>query len=467
VFIPLGTKSIRTRFPFATVALIVFNTVVFFLTHPVQMAGEERMVEALVPLVQHEMMLEARFVHGLKNLENVMFGAPSRLRGRTRLEAAFWRDFEAGRVLPRDSEEYVTWQRLQAELRDAEEDQLFWRLGFHRGNPNPLCIVTSLFLHGGALHLIGNMLFLWVVGANMEEVWGGKFFLLLYALGGATSTLTDVLGSGERGVPTIGASGAVAAVMGAFAIRQFHVPIRFFAFVPFGIISVKGGWMLPAWFGLQLHAALTADESASGVAFWAHVGGFALGAGLAWALRRSGVEARDIAPEVERENRIVRKREHLERYARHRERHDAKGMASELDAAIAADPGDVELRLTRFEMLRLQGRAEDAVADGLEVLRQLWQRGDRDRYAGVFVTVDGLAASTRLPAGAVFRAAMALEAERPDEAARLLHRIAQQRPDDPVMPQAMRRYAALLERMGAVDEARAVRAWLEARGAAD
>ncbi len=147
-----------------------------------------------------------------------------------------------------------------------------------------LTLVTCQFLHGGWMHLLGNMLFLWIFGNNVEDRLGHLAYLLFYLLGGIVSMLAHYLVNPASVVPTIGASGAVATILGAYAVSWPHARIH--ALLPLGFIFIP--LKLPAylvlgfWFGSQLlDGWLKWDvELSGGVAFFAHIGGFVFGAGV-------------------------------------------------------------------------------------------------------------------------------------------------------------------------------------------
>ncbi len=146
----------------------------------------------------------------------------------------------------------------------------------------PLTLLTSVFLHGGWWHLIGNMLFLWVFGDNIEDSMGHWRFLFFYLLCGAAAGLAQAVAAPEVQQPTVGASGAVAGVLGAYIVLHPRVKIMVLAFnwLP---LSVPAYFMLALWFGLQL---LNGWLDVGGpVAWWAHVGGFVAGAILVVPLR--------------------------------------------------------------------------------------------------------------------------------------------------------------------------------------
>jgi membrane associated rhomboid family serine protease len=136
-----------------------------------------------------------------------------------------------------------------------------------------LAVLTSVFLHGSLLHIAGNMLFLWVFGNNIEDVLGKVAYVLFYLAGGIVATLTHVALNLESTVPTIGASGAIAAVMGAYLVLFPNARVYTAIFmILITVIPIRAKWVLGIWFVLQF---LTSPNS--GVAWAAHVGGFVFG----------------------------------------------------------------------------------------------------------------------------------------------------------------------------------------------
>jgi membrane associated rhomboid family serine protease len=142
-------------------------------------------------------------------------------------------------------------------------------------------LLTSMFLHGSWVHLLGNMWFLWLFGKNVEDAMSRPRFLAFYLIGGLAAALSQVVASPSSGVPMVGASGAISAVMGAYLI--LYPRVRVYALVPLGIfitsIALPAWSMLLYWAGLQLLSGVASigDAAGAGVAFWAHVGGFTTG----------------------------------------------------------------------------------------------------------------------------------------------------------------------------------------------
>jgi len=140
-------------------------------------------------------------------------------------------------------------------------------------------LLTSIFLHGGLLHLGGNMLFLWIFGDNMEDELSHAGFLLFYLICGVAAGFGQLLTDPFSGVPTVGASGAIAGVMGGYLLLfpRARVDILFIFVIIFKVIPIPAWVMLGLWFVLQLFNGVVNDTSAGGVAYWAHASGFIIG----------------------------------------------------------------------------------------------------------------------------------------------------------------------------------------------
>lgn len=158
------------------------------------------------------------------------------------------------------------------------------------GSGSGTSIITSMFMHGGWFHIIGNMWFLWVFGDNVEDVMGPVRFVLFYLLCGLGAAGAQVLTDMDSTLPMVGASGAIGGVMGAYALLFPKARVNTLIFLGFYIttISVPAIFMLGYWFLLQILGGLPAlGSSEGGVAFWAHVGGFVTGLVLIGAFARS------------------------------------------------------------------------------------------------------------------------------------------------------------------------------------
>ena len=154
-------------------------------------------------------------------------------------------------------------------------------------------IFTSMFMHAGLAHLAGNMLYLWIFGDNVEDRLGPGAYLVFYLVGGVVASLTHVLLNPTSEIPTVGASGAIAAVLGAYLVLYPYSRVQ--TFVPIGPYFMKltvlpAAVVLGLWFLLQLFETVLAlgGPDVAGVAFGAHAGGFVAGMVMAGALARRG-----------------------------------------------------------------------------------------------------------------------------------------------------------------------------------
>lgn len=152
-------------------------------------------------------------------------------------------------------------------------------------------VFASMFLHGGWLHLIGNMLFLFVFGRSIEDRYGHLQFLVIYFLSGLTAAATQILVNLGSTVPTIGASGAIAGVLGAYAVcfPRARITTLIPIFIIFWTVQIPALFLLGYWFLIQFVTGyqMLAIETATGggVAWWAHIGGFLMGIILVIALK--------------------------------------------------------------------------------------------------------------------------------------------------------------------------------------
>jgi len=152
-------------------------------------------------------------------------------------------------------------------------------------------LVTSQFLHAGWMHIIWNMVYLWIFGDNVEDRLGHVPFLIFYLGAGAAAALLQVLFNPFSGIPMVGASGAIAGVMGAYFVLypQSRVLTAIFIFFFFDLVEIPALFFLGFWFLMQLLSGVgslgASNAAAGGTAFWAHVGGFVVGAAIGLVLR--------------------------------------------------------------------------------------------------------------------------------------------------------------------------------------
>jgi membrane associated rhomboid family serine protease len=160
---------------------------------------------------------------------------------------------------------------------------------------NYLTLLSSMFMHGGWMHIIGNMWSLWIFGDNVEDRMGRSAFLLFYLLSGLAAGAIHVVTNAASTVPTVGASGAIAGVMGAYLLLFPHATVMALVpvFIFLHVVEVPAVLFLGFWFLLQLFSGTlslaAAGTHAGGVAWWAHIGGFVVG--FLWAVPLRGRQA--------------------------------------------------------------------------------------------------------------------------------------------------------------------------------
>ena len=269
--IPIRDVNPTTRTPWITLALIAANVVVFLLWQPTLGANSETRTffffycHALVPW---EITHQTSLAEG---------GAAAR-------------DAIAADLGPQLGPGVGAALQQQLQRRCPEKDV-------------NLSIPVSMFLHGGWLHIAGNMLFLWIFGNNVEDRLKRPLFIAFYFLGGLAATALQLAFGPNSTIPNVGASGAIAAVLGAYIVlfpRARVYTIVFFFFIT--AIELPAVAVLGFWFVLQLFSGvggLGADVNGGGVAYWAHVGGFAFGAAVTWLFFR-GRGDRQVQREVPR-----------------------------------------------------------------------------------------------------------------------------------------------------------------------
>jgi len=152
-------------------------------------------------------------------------------------------------------------------------------------------LFTSMFMHGGWMHLIGNMLYLYIFGDNVEDSMGHARYLAFYLLCGIAAALAQALPEPSSEIPMVGASGAISGVLGAYVLLHPHAKVL--VAIPFGFIlhtmRLPAGIVLALWFGLQLLSNTMAQSGSGGVAFRAHIGGFVAGLLLVGIFKRRNV----------------------------------------------------------------------------------------------------------------------------------------------------------------------------------
>lgn len=257
------------------------------------------------------------------------------------------------RVMFEDEERYalletpISTEADKAELierwRELQAQSLFGQYGFVPAHQDWAALASSMFLHAGLMHLLGNMYLLWLSGCNIEDVWGRPLYAALYIASGVIAAFSHVLAFPSSEAPLVGASGAIAGMMGAFLVRLYRTRIRFFYIIMlrWGTFMAPAWLMLPLWLGEQVFSA-TFYSNEIPVAFWAHVGGFLFGTAAAAVIKVTRIEEAFLAPAIEQKvtlfaqsPRVASALEKMES-GRHQE------AVRELRVAVTEGPDDVD-----------------------------------------------------------------------------------------------------------------------------
>jgi membrane associated rhomboid family serine protease len=298
ILIPLRHENMRgRRWPIVTFALIALNIVAFLATHWT-IEAQDAQIPQRVEVVKHLLLLAA--MHPELKLGDDARRLIEPLATRYPDE---WKQMGSSDRKPEDEwdanirqeQEPAALQtemdNLSQQFEDMVRKSLLGHYGFVPVHPTAISYLTANFLHAGWLHLIGNMWFLWLAGFILEDNWGRAIYSVFYLLAGAVALQFHGWMYPDSFAPLLGASGAVAALMGAFLVRFPKLKIEMFwiFFYIRGRFKAPAYWLLSIW-GLMEVFYGTLFGQASGVAHWAHVGGFLFGMLGALVLRKSGLE---------------------------------------------------------------------------------------------------------------------------------------------------------------------------------
>jgi membrane associated rhomboid family serine protease len=296
VLIPIQHENMSARrWPVVTLGLILLNIAVFLVTHRVM----EKQDSELWQTEQHILILAARhpeltlasqvqeWVDDFRNHD------PAEWAAMQRVDYDLMDDWDARtRQIDDPAAVRVEMDSLASQYSQRMTNSVSQRYGYVAAHPRAIAYVTSNFLHAGWWHLIGNLWFLWLAGFVLEEVWGRPLYFLVYLIAGAVACQFDAWADPGSIVSSIGASGAIAGLMGAFLVRFPKVKIRMMWFFDLGLFPffrfwMRAYWLLPFWALMEINNAMRPRD---GIGHWAHVGGFLFGGIIAIALRYSGVE---------------------------------------------------------------------------------------------------------------------------------------------------------------------------------
>jgi|GEM_PF-2509088 len=446
MIIPIGTKSTLALKPKLTIGLIAANFIVACITIPLMMENGKALVKVQGERCAKQIRLylgehrENGLPEGVSRAEVVeSIGELETAEDAQGFHLALYRTLQMTGVSPEAFRRYAEtlqgmeestyigpgggssgtlaeWKALRERERKITDESVFNRFGLIPGKMNRLyTFFTHIFIHGGIWHLLGNMLFLWVVGCLLEDSWGRIPFLVFYLAGGAFAGLVHCLQDTSSIMPLVGASGAIAATMGAFTVRHFLTKIRFFYFFllilkPYvGTFSLPAFVFLPLWFVGQIALRYLDGYLGGGtnVAYMAHIGGFMAGLTAALAMRITGFEERFLAPSVRRSrvNAGVLRDPRFDRACALLERGNREGARSLFARLLDDRPQDIEMIRDIALLYREKGLLDDSAALSEKALKLMILRENMDEAARLAADLIGAPGELRVNAQHLMRVA--------------------------------------------------------------
>jgi len=298
MLIPVTHENMRgRRWPYITIAIILINLVAFLGTHW-KLQGESKNLATvkvhilLLAAIHPELRMPPDVQHFVEDFQNGNPKLFAQMKSQYRSLEDGW-GARMRMMEPDQAQEEMN--ALAEQFSQVRQDSILERYAYVPAQPHAISYLTANFLHGGWLHIIFNMWFLWLAGSILEDTWGRAIYPIFYLVAGLLALVVHGLANPHSIAPTLGASGAVAGLMGAFLVRFPKVKIQMWWLLFLGFrfriykFRAPAYALLPLWLAQELFSGMLFGNT-SGVAHWAHIGGFVFGAGIALLLRVTGIE---------------------------------------------------------------------------------------------------------------------------------------------------------------------------------
>jgi membrane associated rhomboid family serine protease len=328
--------------------------------------------------------------------------------------------------------------------------------GLVPAHPTARTFITSMFMHAGWLHLLGNMLIFYIAGPFVEDAFGRPLFALLYIASGVVAALVHIVAFPDSTSPLVGASGAIAGTMGAFLVRFVRARVRFFYvfwlffLARFGTFAVPAWVVLPLWLFENLFFAALAHGT--GVAYWAHVGGFVFGLAAALGIKALAVEQKYVAPKIEKEI-SVKQHPELERGMTELGKGAWQSASEAFRQVLAAEPRNPDANLGLWQCAVAEGDAAAGASYMVRVIEEELRRGEDALALAHWRELVKLSATGGPPAMR-WRLATLLEPQDPPGAVEVYRHLAADITAGLLQEKASRRLAALVPDEPAVEARR-------------
>lgn len=380
LILPIGHDKLLRRLPYLTITFISLNVIVWLITYPIELHQRKNINALGTELIKEE----NKFIP--KYLEE----HPGKISDPD-FRDKFEESLEGGEIVPKESEEYRKWKDIHTRFNRAIKDRIFYKLGFKSKHFSFLNLISSMFMHGSFFHIFFNMLFLWLIGVNIEDYWGRLLFLSLFIIGGIFSILFYTIFNLNSDVPLIGASGAISALMGAFAVRFYNTKIRFFYFFFLILRPFWGTFRLYAWFALgfwfteQVFYAIISRGAFTGVAFFAHVGGFIFGVAAGFAMKFLKVEEKYLEGKIEKQIESVELNPKLEEAFNKKDSGDISGAVILLKEVVKEESSNNDARLELARSLFTLTKTKESASHYERILKNYYQNGEMDEFCNLYL----------------------------------------------------------------------------------
>ncbi|UCF69261.1 MAG: rhomboid family intramembrane serine protease [Acidobacteriota bacterium] len=384
MIIPIEHENMTVRrLPWVTIGIMALCGLLFVPTWLLRSGPEQEIEDRLEQVLQF--YFEHPYLELHPGLAEVVLGGAREQEQQALLEV-LKQQVERRPSDAERAEQQIELDRLSEDALAAIDDHPLRRWGLTPSRAQAETFVSHMFLHAGWLHLLGNMLILYLAGPFLEDRFSRPLFAGLYAVGGLVAAASHVMMFPRSDIPLVGASGAIAGLMGAFLIRSWQTKIRFLYIL--GIWARGTFWapawvMLPLWLLTQVFMGTMTHslggEDGAGVAYWAHVGGFVLGVAAAFAIKKLEIEERYVRPVIDaKTQQIVIDNPVIEQaMAAHAAGRSAEAVTA-LRESLAERPDDRDAAIAIWELACQLERAEQGAPYLLRVIDAETRAGEID-----------------------------------------------------------------------------------------
>jgi len=285
LIVPLSNKTSWRNPPYITIVIILINCFVLFV-----LQSDDRRIYEEATEYYFDSGLAGIEVHRYAQYSSFPVDDPSQMSREDlynqymsmQQDSEFMEELEAGRIITPDDEDYAAWREKREQYKTIVSRSFALRYGFIPAQRSIVSFFTHMFLHGGFMHLLGNMIFLWLVGCVLELAWGRVLYIGLYIAGGLCAVMLFALVYSGSTTPLVGASGAIAGLMGAYGVLYGRRRIKVFYSLGFyfNYTRVPAYFILVLWIGNEFFQLFFGGMS--NVAYVSHIGGLTSGALMAW-----------------------------------------------------------------------------------------------------------------------------------------------------------------------------------------